>query len=106
MHESAGKSVIYQKSLRPEDKPVHMTAGIEESNISEKYYEPPLMQVSDVELNATLATSSNTFRRIFLTGVSKPLMYLPPHSPMSSGSVFVKILSLLTISNCESTVNS
>lgn len=32
-------------SLRPEDKPVHLTAGIEESNITEKYYEPPLMQV-------------------------------------------------------------
>lgn len=32
-------------SLRPEDKPVHLTAGIEESNISDKYYEPPLMQV-------------------------------------------------------------
>lgn len=32
-------------SLRPEDKPVHITSGIEESNISEKYYEPPLMQV-------------------------------------------------------------
>lgn len=32
-------------SLRPEDKPVHLTAGIEASNISEKYYEPPLMQV-------------------------------------------------------------
>lgn len=32
-------------SLRPEDKPVHLTAGVEESNISEKYYEPPLMQV-------------------------------------------------------------
>ncbi|MEF9840138.1 MAG: 4Fe-4S dicluster domain-containing protein [Lachnospiraceae bacterium] len=32
-------------SLRPEDKPVHLTAGIEESNIAEKYYEPPLMQV-------------------------------------------------------------
>ena len=32
-------------SLRPEDKPVHLTAGIEESNISAKYYEPPLMQV-------------------------------------------------------------
>lgn len=32
-------------SLRPEDKPVHLTSGIEESNISEKYYEPPLMQV-------------------------------------------------------------
>lgn len=32
-------------SLRPEDQPVHVTAGITESNISEKYYEPPLMQV-------------------------------------------------------------
>jgi len=32
-------------SLRPQDKPVHVTSGLEESNISEKYYEPPLMQV-------------------------------------------------------------
>ncbi len=32
-------------SLRPEDRPVHLTAGIEGSNIAEKYYEPPLMQV-------------------------------------------------------------
>ncbi|MFI3208736.1 MAG: 4Fe-4S dicluster domain-containing protein [Eubacteriales bacterium] len=32
-------------SLRPEDKPIHLTAGIESSNISDKYYEPPLMQV-------------------------------------------------------------
>lgn len=32
-------------SIRPEDRMVHITAGIEESNISEKYYEPPLMQV-------------------------------------------------------------
>lgn len=32
-------------SLRPEDQPVHVTAGVTESNISEKYYEPPLMQV-------------------------------------------------------------
>ena len=32
-------------SLRPEDKPVHLTAGVEESNIDQKYYEPPLMQV-------------------------------------------------------------
>ena len=30
-------------SLRPEDQPVHVTAGITGSNISEKYYEPPLM---------------------------------------------------------------
>lgn len=32
-------------SLRPENKPVHLTAGVESSNISDKYYEPPLMQV-------------------------------------------------------------
>ena len=32
-------------SLRPENKPVHLTAGVGASNISEKYYEPPLMQV-------------------------------------------------------------
>lgn len=32
-------------SLRPENKPVHLTAGVEATNISEKYYEPPLMQV-------------------------------------------------------------
>lgn len=32
-------------SLRPENKPVHITSNLEESNISEKYYEPPLMQV-------------------------------------------------------------
>ena len=31
--------------MRPENKPVHLTAGVEASNISEKYYEPPLMQV-------------------------------------------------------------
>ena len=32
-------------SLRPEDAPVHVSQGVEESNIAEKYYEPPLMQV-------------------------------------------------------------
>lgn len=32
-------------SLRPEDKPVNITAGLSNSNIAEKYYEPPLMQV-------------------------------------------------------------
>lgn len=32
-------------SLRPEDKPSHLTQGLEESNVAEKYYEPPLMQV-------------------------------------------------------------
>ena len=32
-------------SMNPQDKPAHITAGLETSNISDKYYEPPLMQV-------------------------------------------------------------
>ena len=36
-------------SLRPSDHAVHMTSGFEESNITEKYYEPPLMHVLSVE---------------------------------------------------------
>lgn len=32
-------------SLRPANKPVHITSGVANTNIAEKYYEPPLMQV-------------------------------------------------------------
>lgn len=32
-------------SLRPEDAPVHVTSGLCNSDIADKYYEPPLMQV-------------------------------------------------------------
>ena len=32
-------------SLRPQDRPVHITSGLSASNIAEQYYEPPLMQV-------------------------------------------------------------
>ncbi len=32
-------------SLNPQDKPAHITNGLDASNISDKYYEPPLMQV-------------------------------------------------------------
>ncbi|MDR0948927.1 MAG: 4Fe-4S dicluster domain-containing protein [Lachnospiraceae bacterium] len=41
-------------SLRPENRnaPGHLTEGLEESNISEKYYEPPLMQVIPSACNA------------------------------------------------------
>lgn len=39
-------------SLRPEDKPVHATQGVNESDIAEKYYEPPLMQVIPSACNA------------------------------------------------------
>lgn len=39
-------------SLRPEDEPVQVSQGVEESNIDEKYYEPPLMQVIPSACNA------------------------------------------------------
>lgn len=41
-------------SLRPEnrDHPAHLTQGLEDSNIDEKYYEPPLMQVIPSACNA------------------------------------------------------
>ena len=39
-------------SLRPQDRPVHITSGMEESNVAEKYYEPPLMQVIPSACNA------------------------------------------------------
>lgn len=39
-------------SLRPENMPIHVTQGLEESNISETYYEPPLMQVIPSACNA------------------------------------------------------
>lgn len=39
-------------SLRPENRLVHLTQGLEESNIDEKYYEPPLMQVIPSACNA------------------------------------------------------
>lgn len=39
-------------SLRPENKAVHLTQGMENSNIDEKYYEPPLMQVIPSACNA------------------------------------------------------
>lgn len=39
-------------SLRPEDVPVHATQGLTASNITEKYYEPPLMQVIPSACNA------------------------------------------------------
>lgn len=39
-------------SLRPEDQPVQVSEGVEEMNIDEKYYEPPLMQVISSACNA------------------------------------------------------
>ncbi|HIZ08521.1 MAG TPA: 4Fe-4S dicluster domain-containing protein [Candidatus Eubacterium avistercoris] len=39
-------------SLRPQNRPVHITSGLEESTIDAMYYEPPLMQVIPSACNA------------------------------------------------------
>lgn len=39
-------------SIRPQNKPVHVTSGLDASDIDEKYYEPPLMQVIPSACNA------------------------------------------------------
>ncbi len=39
-------------SLRPENMPVHVSQGMENTDIAEKYYEPPLMQVIPSACNA------------------------------------------------------
>lgn len=39
-------------SLSPNDHPVHLTDGLQGSDIDEKYYEPPLMQVIPAACNA------------------------------------------------------
>lgn len=45
-------------SLRPNDQPVYATSGLSKSNISDKYYEPPLMQVIP---SACEACEANTY---------------------------------------------
>ena len=39
-------------SLRPQNKPVHITSGLDEATVDEMYYEPPLMQVIPSACNA------------------------------------------------------
>lgn len=39
-------------SLRPQNRPVHITSGLDEATVDEMYYEPPLMQVIPSACNA------------------------------------------------------
>ena len=39
-------------SLRPQNKPVHITSGLDDATVDEMYYEPPLMQVIPSACNA------------------------------------------------------
>ena len=69
-------------SLRPENKAVHLTAGVEASNIDEKYYEPPLMQVIPSACSACLSNMyevSNMCRGC----VAHPCMQVCPKGAIS-----------------------
>ena len=55
-------------SLRPENKPVHLTAGVEASNISDKYYEPPLMQVIPSACAACEERKELPYHKMLLNG--------------------------------------
>ena len=60
-------------SLRPENTAVHITAGLEASNIDEKYYEPPLMQV----IPSAVAVRTMARMQGFMPGASPPLVRMP-----------------------------
>ena len=68
-------------SLRPENVPVHLTQGLEESNISEKYYEPPLMQVIPSACNACPEN------RYEITGSCMGCLAHPCHSVCPKGAI-------------------
>lgn len=69
-------------SLRPENKAVHLTDGLEASNIDEKYYEPPLMQVIP---SACAACAPNKYEvsNICKGCVAHPCMQVCPRGAIS-----------------------
>lgn len=69
-------------SLRPENRAVHLTEGIEASNIDEKYYEPPLMQVIP---SACAACAPNKYEvsNICKGCVAHPCMLICPKGAIS-----------------------
>ena len=61
-------------SLRPENAPVHVSEGVEESNIAEKYYEPPLMQViPSASIITGISAFCTTNRSISLVSFVTPM---------------------------------
>ena len=60
-------------SLNPADKPTRITKGIDESNISEKYYEPPLLQVIPSACNE--CKGEGIYCRRTVSGMYGPSVY-------------------------------
>lgn len=80
-------------SLRPENRehPGHLTQGLEESNIDEKYYEPPLMQVIPSACNACPEN------RYEVTSSCMGCLAHPCQSVCPKGAISMKMASLLLI---------
>lgn len=80
-------------SLRPENRehPGHLTQGLEESNIDEKYYEPPLMQVIPSACNACPEN------RYEVTSSCMGCVAHPCQSVCPKGAISMKTASLLLI---------
>ena len=90
-------------SLRPEDKPVHVTSGLEESNIAEHYYEPPLMQVIPSACNKC---EENIYRVSSMCKgcVAHPCMEVCPKGAISrvNGRAFIDESKCIKCGKCKS----
>ena len=62
-------------SLRPENRSVHLTDGVKASNIDEKYYEPPLMQVIPSACSACESNKSKS------ATCAAAVSHIPVYSP-------------------------
>ncbi len=90
-------------SLRPQDRPVHVTAGLEESNIAEHYYEPPLMQVIPSACNKC---EENIYRvsNMCKGCIAHPCMEVCPKDAISrvNGKAFIDESKCIKCGKCKS----
>lgn len=90
-------------SLRPENRAVHLTAGLEASNIDEKYYEPPLMQVIP---SACAACAPNKYKvsNMCKGCVAHPCMLICPKDAISmvDGKSFIDQSKCIKCGKCKS----
>ena len=68
-------------SLRPENRSVHLTDGVKASNIDEKYYEPPLMQVIPSACNACPENRYENPTNTKSATCAAAVLHIPVYSP-------------------------
>lgn len=70
--------------LRPENVPVHVSQGVEASDIDEKYYEPPLLQVIPSACNACPENQYKISKSNCMGCVAHPCMEVCPKGAIYS----------------------